>query len=117
MRHSHRLVTTAGAAGGMPHLAGGHRRLDVVEPVAARPARSKFTFGCDCIVEAKSSLLWGRFEGAFRYSVAGSSIILERKQPTEIRFTREGDSLLMVWPDGDRESLTLARRIECAAGR
>jgi hypothetical protein len=81
------------------------------------PARTKYTFGCDCIVEARSTLLWGRLVGAFRYSVAGGSILLEQQQPTEIRFTREGDQLLMVWPGGDRESLTLDRRIDCPAER
>ena len=77
------------------------------------PARSRFTFGCDCIVKARSSLLWARLEGEFRYSVADDRIILEKKQPEEIRFIREGDTLLLVWPGGDREYLTMSRRIEC----
>ena len=78
------------------------------------PARTKYTFGCDCVVETKSALLWTRLVGAFRYSVTGSTIILEQKQPREVHFTRDGDTLLLVWPGGDRESLTLDQPADCA---
>ena len=77
------------------------------------PARSKYIFGCDCILEVRSSLLWTRLGGRFRYSVAGETIVVEQKRPAEVHFTRDGDSLLLVWPGGDRESLKLVTPDEC----
>jgi hypothetical protein len=78
------------------------------------PAHSRYVFGCDCIVEARATLIWARVRGKFRYSVVGDTIVLEQKRTTEVHFTREGDTLVLVWPGGERESLTLDQPSDCA---
>jgi hypothetical protein len=78
------------------------------------PARSKYVFGCDCIVDVTSALLWARIGGKFRYSVAADTITVEQNRPAAVRFTRDGNKLLLVWPGGDRESLTLDQPSDCS---
>lgn len=77
------------------------------------PARSTYVFGCDCIVDVRTRLLWTRLGGKFRYSVAGDTIVIEQKTRAEVRFAREGDTLLLTWPRGDGESLTLVQPSDC----
>lgn len=100
----------------MPHFTGGYRRLVVIGDVAAGPAHTRFTFGCDCIGKTRSSLLWTRLYGEFRYSIAGHTILLQQKTPTELRFSREENMLTIEWPGGARESLRLTQAIDCSTG-
>jgi len=75
------------------------------------PSRTRYTFGCDCVAETRALLLWARIRGKFRYSVDGDTIVFNKQT---VRFTRDGDTLQLVWPGGDRESLKLDQPTDCA---